>query len=317
MSDQRVRAQERRWREGRDPEEEARWLRERLRAGELDLRRLTAASLLGHPPARMVVGPPPDLDAAALARLGGGGLVVELAPDPPAVALVRLVGWSGDARRLGEALDAVLALDPWSVVLEVEDGEAFRASSGFLSAIARSGYELSRGGAGELLLVDVPGPLATLIGMVGLNAYLDLEPTRNSALARARARAWSLTLEPLEPGAGVRLGVAALRAALPGWRERAPHDPRLERALRAAEAWLREPAPEAAQAAVTACLDLLELWQAGGQGPDPALDWALWLGHHPALAAGPRRAGEVEPRPRLFEPEAAAVRAEVLEWLLA
>lgn len=65
MSDARLRALERTWREsGRSADEQA-WLAARLRAGELDPQRLALAAWLGHLPAQAPSGvKPPSLPAA-------------------------------------------------------------------------------------------------------------------------------------------------------------------------------------------------------------------------------------------------------------
>lgn len=58
MSDARLRDAERRWRETRQVEDEARWLHERVRAGQLDPERLELAAGVGHPAARAALGLP-------------------------------------------------------------------------------------------------------------------------------------------------------------------------------------------------------------------------------------------------------------------
>ncbi len=60
MSDERLRELERRWRESGSVEDEAAWLLERVRVGELDQDRLELAAYCGHGAARVALG-----DAAA------------------------------------------------------------------------------------------------------------------------------------------------------------------------------------------------------------------------------------------------------------
>lgn len=57
--DDHLRQLERRFQESGDPEDEARWLRERLRAGALSEARLQLAAHLGHPAAIAVLGKRP------------------------------------------------------------------------------------------------------------------------------------------------------------------------------------------------------------------------------------------------------------------
>lgn len=56
MSDSRLRDAERRWRDSGRVEDEAAWLRERARVGELDEGRLRLAALVGHPASQLAVG---------------------------------------------------------------------------------------------------------------------------------------------------------------------------------------------------------------------------------------------------------------------
>lgn len=124
MSDDRLRAAERAWRETRDDEAEVRYLRELLRAGRVDRQRLVLAAALDHPPAVAVLAEPPvePLAPAAWAEKVGG-LAAALGPDVTlraAVAVARSVpvhgdrfdGPSDDAMRVLEALDGLALAEP-------------------------------------------------------------------------------------------------------------------------------------------------------------------------------------------------------------
>ena len=58
MADERVRELERRFQESRAPDDEAAWLRERVRTGQLDPRHLDLAAFMGHAPAALAGGQP-------------------------------------------------------------------------------------------------------------------------------------------------------------------------------------------------------------------------------------------------------------------
>lgn len=62
VSDSRLREVERRWRETKADEDEAAFLRERVRVGDLSQTRLEQASLLGYPGAALALGQPFDHD---------------------------------------------------------------------------------------------------------------------------------------------------------------------------------------------------------------------------------------------------------------
>ena len=83
--DERERELERRFRASRSSEDEAAWLRERLRAGRLQAERLRLAALVGHPAACQAVGTQPLLDPAALA-----GAIAEHGREPQLRALLAL-----------------------------------------------------------------------------------------------------------------------------------------------------------------------------------------------------------------------------------
>lgn len=67
--DERLRRLERAFRASGAAEDEAEWLRERVRAGELDGARLDATAALGHPASRLAVGRAPAEQAASLGEL--------------------------------------------------------------------------------------------------------------------------------------------------------------------------------------------------------------------------------------------------------
>lgn len=71
MADQRLRALERRWQASGSVEDEAAWLRERVRVGDLAEERLFLAAYLGHEPARLAAPQALEAFAERLARLGG------------------------------------------------------------------------------------------------------------------------------------------------------------------------------------------------------------------------------------------------------
>lgn len=62
MADEQLRRGERRWRATGSPDDEARHLRERMRAGRVDLVRLALAAECGHPAARVALGRRPGTD---------------------------------------------------------------------------------------------------------------------------------------------------------------------------------------------------------------------------------------------------------------
>src|SRR5687768_7338094 len=99
--DDRLRGAERAWREARDEASEVRWLRELLRVGRLDRPALALAALLGHAPARMVLGDPPpeeELDAPAWAQKVAP-LIAAAGPEAPlraAIGAARAVPLYGD-----------------------------------------------------------------------------------------------------------------------------------------------------------------------------------------------------------------------------
>lgn len=69
VSDEQLRALERRWEASRDPADEERLLAARLRAGELPRARLELAARGGHGPARAALGGPGPLEPAAAQEL--------------------------------------------------------------------------------------------------------------------------------------------------------------------------------------------------------------------------------------------------------
>lgn len=86
MSGEALRALEHRWRASGSPEDEVAWLRERLRRGELDTRKLLLPAYLGYPAARALCDP------EALAELGHD------AWDPPSRRLAKLSPFAREAR---------------------------------------------------------------------------------------------------------------------------------------------------------------------------------------------------------------------------
>lgn len=71
MSDARLREAERRWRESGAAEDEAAWLRERVRAGELGDDRLRLAAYVGHRPSVLALGAVPPAPAYVQAWVYG------------------------------------------------------------------------------------------------------------------------------------------------------------------------------------------------------------------------------------------------------
>ncbi|HZV00947.1 MAG TPA: hypothetical protein VFF73_29800 [Planctomycetota bacterium] len=71
MSDEKLRRLERRWRETGSAADEAAWLRERARTGDLEPERLHLAAYLGHEPARVAVPQALGGFAHRLGKLGG------------------------------------------------------------------------------------------------------------------------------------------------------------------------------------------------------------------------------------------------------
>jgi hypothetical protein len=71
MSDEKLRQLERRWRETGSEADEAAWLRERARTGNLEPERLGLAAYLGHEPARVAVPEALRGFARRLGKLGG------------------------------------------------------------------------------------------------------------------------------------------------------------------------------------------------------------------------------------------------------
>ena len=69
MSDERVRAAERRWRETGTQEDESKLLQERVRSGELPRPRLQQAATLGYPSAMMAMGFAPGYDDTLVDRI--------------------------------------------------------------------------------------------------------------------------------------------------------------------------------------------------------------------------------------------------------
>lgn len=116
MGDEQLRRGERRWRASGAPEDEARYLRERLRAGRIDLVRLALAAECGHPGARQALGRRLDV---ALEPLRGLAARAERAGDDEAraraaVALAHaLLGAAAAplARSLAEA--ALVTTEEW------------------------------------------------------------------------------------------------------------------------------------------------------------------------------------------------------------
>lgn len=142
MSDRRLRELERQVRRGASPEEEARWLLERARTGELPGERLALAAWLGHAPARLALGghaphAPQELEswvrglgrwgpeALARAALAAARCVLpcwtQRHPDArPAAALAAVEAWLEDPgpARAAAALSAADACQ--AILLELE-----------------------------------------------------------------------------------------------------------------------------------------------------------------------------------------------------
>lgn len=315
MTDERLRESERRWRAG-DPAEEVRWLRERLRAGTLVPARLEAARQLGHPPALELLGPlPPGPTPAALVDASLPGIEVEGVPGFPRAVHLRLTRWSGDARLVEGVFVRLAGLGMRSILVEIDDPRALASS---LLGVLTTRIEMLHRAGGELILFDLPGPLRTVLEMLGLDGLFLQAVSREDALGivRAREAVRALAEVPAMPAAPIRLGIAALRVSLPGFAAGHPHDPRPARLLAALDAWVATPTPPSGTAVQDAAAPLHALLAAGPE-VDGAVMWAVWTADVVRLESGERPSEEpLRLRPRLREAEVEAVRSEVVAWLL-
>ncbi|MCO5168778.1 MAG: hypothetical protein M9894_20760 [Planctomycetes bacterium] len=113
--DEQLRRGERRWRASGSPEDEARHLRDRLRAGRVDLVRLALAAECGHAPARVALAraprPPADLDD--LARRVGRAADDEARVRAAAALAQAALGAAGEAADRRSAERALCAADDW------------------------------------------------------------------------------------------------------------------------------------------------------------------------------------------------------------
>lgn len=184
MSDDRLRELERAWREAGDVASEARWLRARLRAGELDPARVELAAGLGHPAAARVLDRTPgrpDLAELAAALAAGGReacvrAVVGLAWMQP----VQAPPFEGPNDRLLEVLDA---LDAWAAE-PTPEREASAAAAGEAAAeAAQEGWYAGRASAIALRA-------CWAIAEPGLHARHAEDALAESAGDEASRRAW-------------------------------------------------------------------------------------------------------------------------------
>ncbi|MGE0712683.1 MAG: hypothetical protein AB7N76_09135 [Planctomycetota bacterium] len=145
MSDERLRALERRFHETGDPADEEGWLRERVRGGELSLDSLRFAAALGHAVARSITAAPAPVEETArqlkrVLRVGvlTGPVELERLEDPRVV-----VPWLADClRHLGQLaaqeLEADLALAERLVAGADDPEEGVLARAQALSAAGGS-----------------------------------------------------------------------------------------------------------------------------------------------------------------------------------
>lgn len=116
MADEQLRWGERRWRATGSPEDEARHLRERMRAGRVDLVRLALAAECGHAAARVALNRRPAGSGEPLRRLAARA---ERAGDDEAraraaVALAHaLLGAAAEARARSLAEAALSGTEEW------------------------------------------------------------------------------------------------------------------------------------------------------------------------------------------------------------
>lgn len=110
VSDAKLRELERRWRETGAVEDEAAWLRERVRVGELTRERLFLAASCGHDGARVAAegeAPPLLRNANDLGRLFDWGMDVPVRGAAAACELVRLSGVPAVEEAARRAIQAV------------------------------------------------------------------------------------------------------------------------------------------------------------------------------------------------------------------
>jgi len=114
MSDANLRELERRWRETGSVEDEAAWLLQRLRVGELDEERLRLAAYCSHEPSRIA------LDLRPLAETGSfgltlrpGGLGRQLLTRVSVDLCLEVLGVLESHRFHGRCLEAIEALEGW------------------------------------------------------------------------------------------------------------------------------------------------------------------------------------------------------------
>lgn len=154
MADDRLRGAERAWREARDEESEGRYLRELLRVGRLERQALVLAALLGHAPARTVLGAeaPEALEPEAWAAKVAP-LVRACGPDAPlrtAIAAARAVPLYGD-RFDGPEDTALSVLERLDHVALAHGAERTTRASALRDEITQTGG----GGAGRLAYAAV------------------------------------------------------------------------------------------------------------------------------------------------------------------
>lgn len=182
VSDERLRELRKRWLETRLETDETAWLAARLRAGELPWVRLRLAALLGHGPAREVLGPvrlplTPFHELHRMAAPGGGtGLLLRVSTrwllgtggtEAPSEA-----GWDWTEVRLGP----------------IHEGLVSRGHEELIALLLQLS-ELARGEAPELR-EELHARLASAMGQDAAERWLFATWSQASRTPPERVRAW-------------------------------------------------------------------------------------------------------------------------------
>lgn len=213
MSDEKLRALEARARDG-GPVDQAAWLAERVRVGELDLERLRLAAYVGHAGARAMLGPSAPTSPGDFCEWIAGLLPfaraledrVNLVAHVALACARRESASSGAWRELSESLERALAVHPPDLrelaydALDIEDQD--------LGALSIVGLALQDASAIDLVEIAVDSAHDVGCEYLGIGAHPAPESLRvGSPLVRAaiaaRLEAWALA-GPDDAGAWAR-----------------------------------------------------------------------------------------------------------------
>jgi len=191
VSDARLRQLERRWQQTGAQDDEARYLKARIRAGSLQQRRVELAAYLGHEPSRAaLVVEDPDLLPSDLFQDGvrvrlesvqpkEGIALFTLDDDLSALARVSVRLDAVSVPLLAAALDEIYFIGVRYLILDLA-GVSYVNSTG-LSSLARASDALKLAG-GRLDVIRVPSKVRIVMEMLGLNAFYKWHPTLEEAL---------------------------------------------------------------------------------------------------------------------------------------